>query len=121
MSTHEVSVRDGVVVKRYRSWGRGEPHREWRVLCLLAEHAPGLGPVPIDAEPDGDPPSVTMSLVPGTPLTASPDRPVLDALAAALGRLWTVPTAGLPQADPRKWLHDAKQRGFKLIVIDRRG
>jgi anaerobic selenocysteine-containing dehydrogenase len=28
--------------------------------------------------------------------------------------------AGLPQADPRKWLHDAKQRGFKLIVIDPR-
>ena len=28
--------------------------------------------------------------------------------------------AGLPQADPRKWLHDAKRRGFKLIVIDPR-
>ncbi len=28
--------------------------------------------------------------------------------------------AGLPQADPRKWLHDAKARGFKLIVIDPR-
>ena len=28
--------------------------------------------------------------------------------------------AGLPQADPRKWLHDAKGRGFKLIVIDPR-
>ena len=28
--------------------------------------------------------------------------------------------AGLPQADPRKWLHDAKKRGFKLIVIDPR-
>ena len=28
--------------------------------------------------------------------------------------------AGLPQADPRKWLHDAKKRGFKLVVIDPR-
>ena len=29
-------------------------------------------------------------------------------------------SGGLAQANPRKWLHDAKQRGFKLIVIDPR-
>jgi anaerobic selenocysteine-containing dehydrogenase len=28
--------------------------------------------------------------------------------------------SGLPQADPRKWLRDAKKHGFKLVVIDPR-
>jgi aminoglycoside phosphotransferase (APT) family kinase protein len=31
-----------VVVKRFRSWDRREPVREWTALILLAESAPGL-------------------------------------------------------------------------------
>src|SRR5688572_19217498 len=103
VSTHELSVRDGVVVKRFRSWARGEPAREWTILRLLDEHARGLGPAPVRADLDGDPPSVTMSLVPGVPLAAAPTAQQLDALAAALCRLWTVPVAGLP---PRRYLPD---------------
>jgi hypothetical protein len=103
VSTHELSVRDGVVVKRFRSWARGEPAREWMILRLLDERAPGLGPAPVRADLDGDPPSVTMSLVPGVPLAAAPTPPQHDALAAALCRLWTVPVAGLP---PRRYLPD---------------
>ena len=40
-ATHEVTVDAGrgVVVKRYRSWSRGEPAREWAALTLLAEFA----------------------------------------------------------------------------------
>jgi len=125
VSTHELRVRDGVVVKRYRSWDRGEPRREWRVLRLLAEHAPGLGPQPLDAEPDGDPPTVTMSLVPGSPLAASPEPAQLDGLEAALRRLWTVPTEGLP---PRRYpaaeaapivARDLARRRFGESTVDK--
>ncbi|HEU0285906.1 MAG TPA: hypothetical protein VFR22_02610, partial [Nocardioidaceae bacterium] len=35
------------VVKRFRSWDRGEPDREWRGLSLLQTYAPGLAPEPI--------------------------------------------------------------------------
>src|SRR5687768_13573890 len=107
MSTHDLEVGDGVVVKRFRSWARGEPAREWLILRLLGLHAPGLGPAPIRADLDGDPPSVTMSLVPGVALTATPTPPQLGALASALCRLWTVPVAGLP---PRRYLPDEVTR-----------
>jgi len=117
VSTHELSVVDGVVVKRFRSWARGEPAREWLILRQLAEHAPGLGPAPVRADLDADPPSVTMSLVPGVPLTAAPTAPQLDALAAALCRLWTVPADGLP---PRRYLPDEVARTVRRDLTGRR-
>jgi Ser/Thr protein kinase RdoA (MazF antagonist) len=97
-TTHEVSIdaERGVVVKRYRSWRRGEPEREWRALHLLAERAPGLSPRPIRARLDGDPPVIWMSWLPGRCLGAAPvSGPQASALAAALSRLW--------QAAPPGW------------------
>jgi hypothetical protein len=48
-STHELEFDGALVVKRYRSWDRGEPRREWLALGLLARHAPGLAPEPVRA------------------------------------------------------------------------
>jgi hypothetical protein len=77
---------DGHVVKRFRSWDRCEPEREWRALNVLAEFARGLAPAPLSADLEAAPPAIMMTLLPGDPLAA---RPVtgrhLDALAGTPG------------------------------------
>jgi hypothetical protein len=85
------------VAKRFRSWDRGEPTREWTALTLLAEHAPGLAPAPIRAGLTADPPVIEMSRLPGVPLGGTPPTAAqAGALALALERLWNaVPPARL--------------------------
>jgi aminoglycoside phosphotransferase (APT) family kinase protein len=100
-ATHEVTVDAGrgVVVKRYRSWSRGEPAREWAALTLLAEFAPGLAPVPLRAALQADPPEIVMSFVRGTVPGARVTSAAADALGVALDRLWcSVPRARLAPA-----------------------
>jgi hypothetical protein len=96
-TTHVVHIdsRRGVVTKRFRSWDRGEPRREWTALTLLAEHSPGLTPRPIHAALDAEPPVIEMSRLPGTPLGGLPlSRFKAEALALTLERLWrAVPLA----------------------------
>jgi len=85
-----------LVVKRFRSSARGEPAREWAALTLLDEFAPGLAPVPVRGDLDGDPPAIVMSWLPGAQLgTIAPlSGAQTDALALALERLWrSVPPA----------------------------
>lgn len=75
-TTHTLDIGPTTVVKRYRSWDRDEPRREWQTLTLLARHAPGLAPRPLDRS--AHPPAVTMERVPGTPCaapTSAPHRP----------------------------------------------
>lgn len=91
MLTERVSIdaERGVVVKRYLRRARGEPAREWRALRLLADHAPGLAPEPLQADLSGDPPVVEMSLLPGQPLGGAPlTLEQESALARAVGQLW---------------------------------
>jgi len=57
-----------LVVKRFRSSARGEPAREWAALKLLDDFAPGLAPVPVRGDLDGDPPAIVMSWLPGAQL-----------------------------------------------------
>jgi hypothetical protein len=79
-----------MMVKRFRSWGRREPVREWTALVLLAEFAPGLTAAPVRADLAADPPVIEMSRLPGVPLGGSPlSAAQADALVLALGRLWT--------------------------------
>jgi Ser/Thr protein kinase RdoA (MazF antagonist) len=106
-STHDVAIDagHGAVVKRFRSWSRDEPAREWRALHLLATCAPGLAPRPLRASlnpPDGSPPEVRMSWLPGRPLSAAAVTPAqVRALAAALDRLWrSVPARQLAATGP---------------------
>jgi aminoglycoside phosphotransferase len=89
--THQltIDVEREVVLKRYITYGRAEPTREWRALQLIAEHAPGLAPEPLRADLDAVPPVVEMSLVPGAPLGDAQLTPEQEsALVRALGQLW---------------------------------
>lgn len=84
-STHVIELGPDIVVKRYRSWSRDEPRREWRALRLLADHAPGLAPVAVDAALTGDAPYVAMSRLRGEPLgTGAVSDDQVDAAAAAI-------------------------------------
>jgi Ser/Thr protein kinase RdoA (MazF antagonist) len=90
-ATHDVrtDAGRGVVVKRFRSWARDEPAREWRALRLLAAYAPGLAPRPLSLSMNGPAPTIEMSWLPGQPLGPDPLIPAQSsALAGALGRLW---------------------------------
>jgi hypothetical protein len=68
-STHTLIFGEGTVTKRYAAWDRGEPRREWAALRHICRHAPDLVPAPVAAELDDVPRSVTMTIVPGQPLT----------------------------------------------------
>ena len=64
-----------VVVKRFGPYDRGEHLREWPGLRLLDRHSPGLAPRPLGADLAADPPTVTMSRLPGGPLGGRPLTP----------------------------------------------
>src|SRR5262245_61522837 len=98
--THTLTSKDGNLIKRYTSWDRDEHRREWTVLNHLHAHVPGLVPVPLGADLDADPPSVTMSRITGAPLDGPLSPAQLDGLKLALDRMWSVPAAGLP---PRRY------------------
>ncbi len=99
-TTHEVCI-DHVrrlVVKRFRTWERAEPAREWAALTLLADLAPGLAPAPVRADLPCERPTIVMSWLPGAQLgaVAPLSSAQTDALALALERLWqSVPPASL--------------------------
>ncbi|HMG61980.1 MAG TPA: aminoglycoside phosphotransferase family protein, partial [Streptosporangiaceae bacterium] len=61
-----------MVIKRFRSWDRGEHAREWTALTLLVEHAPGLAPIPVRVGLTADPPVIEMSRLPGVPIGGAP-------------------------------------------------
>lgn len=114
-ATHElqVDIGRGVVIKRFRSWDRGEPAREWAALALLAEHAPGLAPVPLRADLTADPPVIEMSRLPGVPLGGRPlSNAQAIALTLALLRLWT--------AAPRSRLAGSDGPGLNVSQLVRR-
>lgn len=102
-TTHDVVFDGDRVVKSFRRWERGEQLREWRGLTLLHRFAPGLGPEPISARLDADPPVIVMSRVPGQPLgTREATAEQLDALVVALERMHRcVPADLLATADPQ--------------------
>lgn len=82
--THDLVMTETEVHKRYVSWERGEPDREWSCLNLLARHAPGVAPTPLrrETDPDGIP-VIVMERVPGEPLS---DEPLTRAQTVSLGR-----------------------------------
>ncbi|MEV4416037.1 aminoglycoside phosphotransferase family protein [Catellatospora sp. NPDC049609] len=98
--THDLSTDGDVLVKRYASWDRDEHRREWMVLNHLHPRLPDLVPAPLAARLDAVPPSVKMSRLPGLPLAGPLTPQLLDGLAEALRRMWSVPAAGLP---PRRF------------------
>lgn len=67
-NTHAVAMGDGCVIKRFRGEDRERGRREWRALRLLARYAPGLAPVPMEADFAAKEPTVVMSRLAGVPL-----------------------------------------------------
>lgn len=103
-STHTLVFTGDEVAKRYRSWDRGEPEREWDALVLLHRFARGLAPAPLERRADDGTPVVVMARVPGEPLGASPLTPAQVAgLGAAIRRLHTaVPSEDLADVPTRR-------------------
>ena len=82
-STHDVELGSRVVTKTFRSWTRGEHHREWAALGLLGRYASDLAPRPIQADLDAIPPVVLISRLPGAP--PRPEYvPPFEQIAAAI-------------------------------------
>ncbi|MEU4604927.1 aminoglycoside phosphotransferase family protein [Kribbella sp. NPDC023972] len=95
--THAVEIVGSVLTKRYVSWPRDEPGREWAALELISRHTSDLAPKPLHRVTF--PPSIAMTVVPGIPLSGSLDGRRLDALGDALRELWSIPPEGLPAID----------------------
>jgi hypothetical protein len=105
-STHDVTFHDSTVVKRYRSWDRGEPEREWHALTLLHRHCRGFAPEPISFVREGDaPPTITMSRLAGVPLGSNPlGAAQVVAVAEAVNRLHhALPLVELAGLEERQW------------------
>lgn len=94
-STHDVTLAADHVVKRFRSFDRDEPDREWAALVLLHEHARGLAPAPLERRTTDGAPEIVMSHLPGDPLGDAPlTGEQVAAVAAALRALHAVPLTG---------------------------
>jgi hypothetical protein len=148
-TTHVLDIGEDEVVKRFRSWDRGEHLREWQALTLLASHAPDLAPAPLSADLTSVPPQVRMSRLPGLPLDGlpldrkAPDRQApdglppdrqapdgdgqavtpghLDAAAAAISRLHAaVPRDVVAGLRPQPWLEVGVVDRMRSIVAGRR-
>jgi len=72
--------------KHFRTWSRGEPDREWNALTLLSTAVPDLVPTPLSRGPLW----VSMSVLPGEPLSDPLTSEQVVALGDALDTLWSV-------------------------------
>ncbi|KAA9379026.1 phosphotransferase [Microbispora cellulosiformans] len=104
-STHGITMSAGGVVKTYASWDRGEHEREWRALNLLARYAPGLAPLPLEADLRAEPPVIVMSRLDGVPLRGRAVTPgQIEAMAEAITTLHaSVPEPVLTGLAPSPW------------------
>jgi aminoglycoside phosphotransferase (APT) family kinase protein len=102
---HDIERHGDRVIKRLHSWDLDQPAREWRALVLLARHAPGLAPAPIELRSDLGPPEIVMSHVAGEPLRGGRVLPhQVTALAVAVERLCSaIPPVELARLPPRAW------------------
>ncbi|SCK19092.1 hypothetical protein H181DRAFT_01352 [Streptomyces sp. WMMB 714] len=104
MGRHTIHLEPHRVTKRFRGPdGPAAARREWRALELLAEHAPGLAPAPLQARLVPSAPVVVMSRLPGEPLRGKPlDERRLTALADAVRALHSaVPPEALSRVPVR--------------------
>src|SRR5579875_3931294 len=117
-STHDLTFVGDRVVKRYRSWDRGEPEREWSGLTLLYRYAPGTSPRPLRRRSEDGVPVIEMDRVPGVPLGAMRLSPAqVDALAQVLRRLyWSVPGADLAPLPERNWVGRERATALPALV-----
>ena len=97
-STHDVTIGEREVRKQFVSGHEEQAEQEWACLTVLAEHAPGLAPRPLGREV-ADTPVIVMERVPGEPLAPRPlSTGQVQALGAALRRLYDVPLEAVRDA-----------------------
>ncbi len=98
-------IGDREVVKRYRSWERDEPQREWIGLSLLHRLVPGLAPEPLRQRTDDGVPVIVMSRVAGEPLGSAPlTAAQVGGAGEPLRRMYTaVPAQELTGLAERNW------------------
>jgi Ser/Thr protein kinase RdoA (MazF antagonist) len=96
--THTIEISGTTVTKRYTSWPRNEPDREWAALTLLSAAAPDLVPSPLTRSANPTP-WVTMTRAPGQPLEGSLTATQLTLLGNALETLWSVSSGSLEPID----------------------
>jgi Ser/Thr protein kinase RdoA (MazF antagonist) len=116
-STHAVTIGEREVRKEFVADHEAEAEREWAILTLLAEHAPGLAPRPLRRE-DGATPVIVMERLPGDPLAPRPLTIFQTAaLGAALRRLYAVPVEAVREAGigPRRY----GAREHPQVLVDR--
>lgn len=104
-STHGLTIGEREVRKEFVADHEAQAEREWAILTLLAEAAPGLAPRPIRRE-DGETPVIVMERLPGEPLAPRPLTTVqTQALGTALRRLYDVPVEAVRDAGigPRRY------------------
>ncbi|GAB2526993.1 aminoglycoside phosphotransferase family protein [Paramicrobacterium agarici] len=102
-ATHELTIGETTVRKRFVTWNDGEDSREWAMLSLLAEHAPGIAPTPLRRERDGDAPVIIMSRLAGDPLTLQDTSvSIVAALGRTLQRVYRVPLTAAHSIDLRE-------------------
>ena len=103
-STHVLTFTRDRVVKRYRSWDRGEPDREWDGLGVLHHHARGLSPRPLRRRVAHGAPVIEMTRVAGEPLGAAPlSHDQVAAVARALAQMYqAVPAQTLTRLPERQ-------------------
>ena len=97
-STHGLTIGDHEVRKEFVADHEAMAEREWACLVLLAEHAPGLAPRPLRRE-DGETPVIVMERLPGAHLEPRPlTTEQVQAVGAALRRLYDVPAEAVRDA-----------------------
>jgi hypothetical protein len=96
--THRIDLYSDVVTKTYVDWSRNEHVREWTALQAISAARPRLVPIPIEFTP-APTPSITMSRLPGAPLSGCLSPEELEALHIALTDLWSIPPTDVEPLD----------------------
>lgn len=97
--THQVELGDEIVTKTYVDWSRDEHLREWSALRTISAAKPHLVPAPISLVLPTPRPSITMSRLPGKPLSGCLTAGQLKGLQTALTELWSIPLTGVEPVD----------------------
>ncbi|MCF6377456.1 aminoglycoside phosphotransferase family protein [Nocardioides KLBMP 9356] len=114
-STHALTIGAGEVRKEFRDDHDAEAEREWAILGLLAEHAPGLAPRPLRRE-DAETPVIVMERLRGEPLAPRPlDATQTQALGASLRRLYDVPFEAVSASGVGARRHGAREHVAILV------
>ena len=115
-STHALTIGETEVRKAFVADHEVQAEREWAILTLLADCAPGLAPRPLRRE-DGATPVIVMERLPGAHLEPRPLTAVqTEALGASLRRLYDVPVEAARDAGIRERRYPADTLAQEMVA-----